>query len=346
MMSVPVLQTGVGANPAVWGEFVSLVENDSALLAARRLVHTFSHSRRNNATPNPLVLHGPSGVGKTALAQTIVRKIIDSPAGHTVQVVAAGDLLRTQADQPEPDEFADMRTSDLLVLEDVQHLQVRAAGDLCLLLDDRCSRSRPTVLTANVGPAALTRFPRRLTSRLAAGLVVQLEPLTPAGRRALLERFATKRNMRLTDDALDWLAAQATGGGARPLVGVLEKLRTLAVDQSGPLTAAVVRELLEGESPARTKGIVDVVVAKVATAFGVSVKDVRGTARQRTIMLARQVAMYLTRHVTSLSFPQIAAAFGGRDHTTVLHACTKITAALKDDAKLRRTVRELKAELK
>ena len=86
-------------------------------------------------------------------------------------------------------------------------------------------------------------------------------------------------------------------------------------------------------------------MAKVAATYGVKPKDVLSKCRQRTLLVPRQLAMYLTRLLTKLSLPQIGAAFGGRDHTTVLHSCRKIEAELKADAKLKRTVRELKAEL-
>jgi chromosomal replication initiator protein len=160
-----------------------------------------------------------------------------------------------------------------------------------------------------------------------------------------LERIARRLAVRLTDDALDWLAGRATGGGARPLVGQVETLKTLARGIIGSLDADAVRELLAGSQPTSRGGPVKRIVERVAAAFGVKVKDVLGPCRQRSVLVPRQVAMYLAREVAKLSLPAVGAAFGGRDHTTVLHACRKVAEALKADAKLKRTVRELKAEL-
>jgi chromosomal replication initiator protein len=341
-MARPGHHLGVGVAPASWGEFVGLPENASAVQAARRLARSFVRPT-GRTPPSPLVLHGPPGTGKSLLLQTLVRKLADQPSGPTVQLLPAGDLPRPAPDDPEAaDLLADLTGCDLLAVEDVQHLPVRSAGALGRVLDARAARRRPTVITASAGPAGLTHLPRRLTSRLAAGLVVQLEPITPAGRRELVERLAARRRLNLTDDALDFLAGPATGGGVRPLVGAVEKLKGLARGVLGSLDAEAVAELLAGDADRGDP--VDRIIARVAAAFGVKPADLLGACRQRGVLVPRQVAMYLAREVGKWSLPQIAKRFG-RDHTTVLHACRKVAETLNRDPKLRRTVRELKAEL-
>lgn len=336
----------VDSSPATWGSFIALPENASALTAARRLAQALAQSLAVSPTlASPRVFHGPTGTGKSALVQALVRDVTADAAGLTVQVVAAAEVPRPADDAP-GDELAELRTADLLVVEDVQHLHQRAAGVLCRLLDHRAARRKPTVVTASRGPAGLAQLPRRLTSRLAAGLVVQLEPLTPAGRRVLLEQLAGRKKLRLADDAVDWLAGRATGGGFRPLAGLVEQLRALATGRTtGPLDAAAVRELLAGSQPTSRDEPVRAIVDRVAAAFGVKPRDVVGTCRQRTVLVPRQVAMYLARQAGKLSLMQVGAAFGGRDHTTVLHACRRVEEAIRADAKLKRTVRDLMAEL-
>jgi chromosomal replication initiator protein len=270
--------------------------------------------------------------------RTLVRHLIAAPAGLTVQVVAAREVPRVP-----DDELADLRLADLLVVEDVQYVPPRCAGDLVRLLDHRAIRRRPTIVTASEGPARLATLPRRLTSRLAAGLVVQLEPLSRPSRRALLAHLAARRKLRLTDEALDLLAARPSGGGVRPLLGLFE---TLAAQYGGAIRGIDAEDVnrLIAAQPTPGDGPVAAIVAKVAPAFGVTVKDVLGPCRQPGVLVPRQVAMYLAREVAKLSSPQVGAAFR-RDHTTVLHACRKVRQATKSDAKLRRTVRELTAAL-
>ena len=340
-MPPPPSESGVGAAPAVWGEFVSLPENDSAVRAARRLARAVTQ-RGFALPPSPLVIHGRPGTGKSHLVQNLIHAVVDSPDAVTARVVAARDLHRAAWETPEDDDFAELRDVDLLAIEDLQHLPAKAADRVCRLLDARASRRKPTVVTASAGPAGLTKLPHRLTSRLAAGLVVQLEPLTPLARRTLLDRLAGKRNLPLTPDALDWLASQSTGGGARPLAGAIERLHHLTRDFAGTLDLGAVQKILsDGDTP---ENPVERIVARVASVYGVKPKDVLGPCRQREVLLPRHVAMYLARLIAKLSYPQIGTAFG-RDHSTVLHAVRKIEADLKADAKLKRTVRELRAEL-
>ena len=343
-MFPPGTQLGVRVPPASWGEFVALPENDSALRAVRRLARSLTRLSRA-VGPTPLVLHGPPGTGKSLLVRTLVRKLTAAPTGQTVQVIAAAELPRPLADRTDAVEaFADLLGCDLLAVEDVQHLPERLAGVLCRLLDHRTGRRLATVVTGSAGPAGLDHLPRRLTSRLAGGLVVQLEPLTTTARRTLLDRLARRAALRLTDDALDWLAARATGGGARPLTGAVETLRAIARGVIGSRDAEAVRELLAEAQPTSRGDRVTRIVERVAAVFGVKPKDVLGPGRQRTVLLSRQVAMYLAREAAKLSLPAVGTAFG-RDHTTVLHACRKVAETIQGDAKLKRTVRELKAEL-
>jgi chromosomal replication initiator protein len=308
-----------------WGAFVVLPENRSALEAVQSL--------RNN----PILLHGPPGTGKSHLALELLKHLGTRTEVLTGRSVSVGDLARSETGFTD----RDLAATDLLVLEDVQLLADRNFEPFCELLDRRIARKLPTIITSNIGPALLKHMPRKVTSRLAAGLVVQLEPLGIASRRILLEHIAKDRKIRLDPDALDWLAEQSTGGGIRPLLGLLENLAHSA--PRGLLKRAAVQQLLAAQPMASRKDVPRI-VKQVAAAFGVTQKELLGPSRLRRVMVPRQVAMYLARELSGLSLPRLGTAFG-RDHTTILHACRKVEADAIRDATLAGMVRQLRAEL-
>jgi chromosomal replication initiator protein len=189
----------------------------------------------------------------------------------------------------------------------------------------------------------LTRFPGRLTSRLAAGLVVGMEAPSPASRRIVLGAVAEARGIGLPAPVLDWLAERATGS-FRELEGAINKLEMLSSLHGGLPSLDAIQQQFRAESDGR-RLTVDRIVQRVSRYFRVDPGQIQGPSRTRGVMLPRQVGMYLTRRLTALSLEQIGAAFGGRDHSTVLHACRKVEEALDRDVSLSGAVRRLQADL-
>jgi len=316
--------------------WVPTAENRSALLAVQRLADEVC-AGPERLRVNPLFLHGPAGTGKTHLASALATDVTRRSPSLVVTLISANDFRSP----PYPLEAA--RNCDLLVVEDLQHLPVNAAEPFIQLFDACHACRQAMVFTATVGPGQLVLLPARLTSRLASGLVVRLEPLSPASRLAFLQDRVQRRQLAVGRDVLAWLAEHLTGSG-RQLEGAVVRLETLVRLHPRLPDLAAVAEHFRDEVEA-TKPTVERIAERVSRYFQLTPRQLQSRRRSRNALLPRQVSMYLARQLTRLSLEQIGDYFGGRDHSTVLHACHKVRQALGRDAVLSGTVRQLHADL-
>lgn len=354
--------------------FVPAPENQSALAAVRSVAACLC-SQRLQRIFNPLYLHGLPGTGKTHLISELVEDVTRRMPRIVISIQSASEIglgskesedgqeLRGLSPPPKKRTAADFEPKssapssepgstipDLLIVEDLQHLGARRANQAAVLesfvltIDERLARQRQIVFTAGTGPARIAHFPARLVSRLAGGLVVGLEPLGASSRLALLQEKAQQRQLAVSGDVLAWLAANLPGG-TRQLLGALLQLEEFSRGQARPLDVAAVAEHFRPLVEA-TELTVERIAERVGSCFQVQRRDLQSRRRSRGIVMPRQVGMYLARQLTDLSLSRIGAYFGGRDHSTVLHACAKIEHALSADQKLSGVVRQLQAELR
>jgi chromosomal replication initiator protein len=192
-----------------------------------------------------------------------------------------------------------------------------------------------------MGPAQLTHLPARLTSRLAGGLAVGLMPLGPASRLLFLQDCIERRQLPVSRDALTWLAKHLSGS-ARQLEGAVARLETLVRLHDRIPTQDVMAEHFRSDVESG-RPTVERIAARVSRHFQIDPRLLQSRQRSRGTQVARQVAMALARRLTPLSLQQIGAYFGGRDHSTVLHACRKIESGR--DTILTGALRQLHAEL-
>jgi chromosomal replication initiator protein len=327
--------------PLTLARFVSTPETRSALAAVQEVVAHLA-SRRPERLPNPLLLYGPSGTGKTHLVTGLATEITRQCPDLIVRVVPANELGTGPSADQSPGPADPLPLPDLLIVEDLQHLPAGAVEPLVQLFDALHARHCPMVFTALHGPQHLPRLSARLASRLAGGLAVGLTALAAPSRLALLTDKAQRRQLAVGREVLAWLAEHLTGG--RQLEGALIRLETLARLHRRPLDVATVAGHFRDQAEA-SRPTVERIAQRVGGYFRVEPRHLQSRRRSRHVLVPRQVSMYLARQLTGLSLEQIGAYFGGRDHSTVLHACRKVEQALGADAGLQGAVRQLHADL-
>jgi chromosomal replication initiator protein len=326
---------------ASFEEFVACPENRGALAALQDLVVDFESG---SDIESPFIfLHGPPGTGKSHLIQALVQEITNRNSSLTASLQDASALVGDSAHIA----LEEARDADLFVLEDLQHLAPSAVEPLIQVIDDRLARHQATIFTARTGLKHLgyrgEPFRNRLLSRLGARLVIAIEPLQSASRSLVLESLARRRQLVLSQEILGWLADSLAGGG-RQLLGAIHQLELLKHSRPQPLDLATVAGHF-GTQVDAARPTVERIALRVSHYFRVPTRQLQSRQRYRNISLPRQVGMYLARRLTRLSLEQIGAYFGGRDHSTVLHACRTVANALEQDAGLSGAVRQLHAEL-
>ncbi len=334
--------------PSAAGQFVTGSEN---LLAVKVLGLLLEG---DFAAINPVLLYGPHGCGKTHLALGLAEWWQERFPQAAVEYATGADFARDYTHALSSGHLEDwrerLRTADLLVLENLGELVNKPATqqELLHLLDALADRQSPIVLTARSLPSQWTGLSAALRGRLSAALAVPLALPSQSTRRAILQSLAEGRGLNLSRTVLDRLAA-AVAGGVPALVSMIAELE-LSARATGDRFDAQVCQLIErhpltdqgGADPSPT---VREIARLVAKHFGLKLADLKSPQRQRALVAARCVAMYLARQLTPASLSEIGAYFGGRDHTTVLHGCRRTEKLLTRDVAVRQAVSDVRRAL-
>ncbi|USO01379.1 MAG: chromosomal replication initiator protein DnaA [Alphaproteobacteria bacterium] len=322
--------------------FVVGKPNELAYAAARRVAEA------ETVPFNPLFLYGGVGLGKTHLMHAIAWQLRSSHPDRKVIYMSAEKFmyqfiraLRFKDTVAFKEQF---RSVDILMIDDVQFISGKDSTqeEFFHTFNALVDQNRQVVISADKSPSDLEGMEERLKSRLGWGLVADVHPTTYELRLGILQAKAEKLTVTVPDSVIEFLAHKISSN-VRELEGALTRIvahatlvgRALNMD----MAQDVLRDLLRANERLVTA---EEVQKKVAEHFNVRVSDMHSSRRLRTVVRPRQVAMYLTKNLTPLSLPEIGRKFGGRDHTTVLHAVKKVEELISKDPSLKEDIDLLK----
>lgn len=334
-----------------FGNFLVGKTNALAHAAAERIAHA-----EPGASPlyNPLYVHSAVGLGKTHLLHAIAHSV--TALGRRVLYLTADRFMYGFVSALKAQTALNfkerLRAIDLLVIDDVQFLQGKSIQqEFCHTLNALVDAGRQVVIAADRPPSDLETLDERVRSRLAGGLAVEMGPLDEVLRVKILEARIAAAKMHQpgfdVSQAVISYVAKTVASNGRDLDGAVNRLLAHTTLTGAPLNIeaaeVAIRDLVRNRDPKKVK--IEDIQKLVATHFNVSRADILSSRRSAGVVKPRQIAMYLAKVLTLRSLPEIGRRFGGRDHTTVLHAVRKIEGAVTADVTLREDVELLKRML-
>jgi chromosomal replication initiator protein len=330
--------------------------------APNRLAHAAAFQVAESAPDqplkyNPLYVHARVGMGKTHLLHAIAWEMKQRNPNAKVLYLTAERFMYSFAEalqtRDAPAFKEKLRTIDLLLIDDMEFLQGRTfQQEFCHTLNSLIDGGKQVVVAADCAPLLLESFDARMRSRLSGGLVAELSTLDYDLRLRILqkraaEKMAASNGFDVPADVLEYLATQLTENG-RELEGAITRLHATYQLTGERITTdaaeTTIGDLIRSKEPKRVK--IDDILRIVAKHYGVQRGDLLSSRRNQSIVRPRQIGMYLAKTLTSRSLPEIGRRFGGRDHTTVLHAIRKIESLKQNDGTLKEELDSLSRMLK
>ncbi len=321
--------------------FVTGQSNQFAFAAAQRI------SESGDLAYNPFFLHGGVGLGKTHLMHSIGWHVLKNHPERKVLYISAEQFLyrfiRALKDKSTLSFKDTFRSVDVLMIDDIQFIAGKGATqeEFFHTFNALVGMGKQIILTADRSPHEMEDIEDRLRSRLGCGLTCEVHPPEVETRLAILQRKADALGFALSEDVAMFLA-NAISTNVRELEGALNRLAAHAKLTNAEVTISFVQEQLRDLFRSSMRAVtLDEIQKKVADYYSIKIADMHGTRRSRPIARPRQVAMFLAKQLTTKSYPEIGRAFGGRDHTTVMHAVKTIENLTERDPQLAEDVRLL-----
>jgi len=301
---------------------------------------------------SPVFICGPSGVGKTHLLSAVYHEMKGVSPKGPVAYVSSESFMNDFVESisaGKMQEFRERYRRDcgVLLVDDIQFIagRERTQEEFFHLFNELYNTGRPIVISSDRPPREIGKIEERLRSRFEWGLIADIHPPEVETRMAITLRKASEMGIELPRPVTDFIAETATGS-VRKIEGALIRLDVQSSLSGRPVTLEMAREALGITTPSRGRKVAaEDVLRHVASSYGLKISDLKGARRHRSVARPRQVAMYICRNVLHMSYPEIGERFGGRDHTTAMSACKKITSLMGEDAELRANVDSLSREL-
>jgi chromosomal replication initiator protein len=337
-----------GLNPRYTFEtFVKGASNQFALAAALRVAETPARSY------NPLFIYGAAGLGKTHLLHAIGHYVHLNYQHHEVRYVSTETFMNEYVDAIRSNSMAGLRRRyrdiDVLLVDDVQFLEGKEGlqEEFFHTFNSLHGANKQIVISSDRIPDAIPTLEERLRGRFKWGLITDIQPPDLETRLAILRNKSERDRVVVPAETLEFIATNITSN-IRELEGALIRVTAYASLNHVPITTELAQQqladLLTDNTPKpRTD---PELLAEIASILGFEVEALCGKSRQRPLVTARQIAMYVFRDLTDLSYPAIARLFGGRDHTTVIHAVEKIQRQMGERKQIYEQVTDLLQRLK
>ena len=302
---------------------------------------------------NPLFLYGGVGLGKTHLMHSIGNFVTDQYPDVKVLYVTSETFTSefiTAIREDRKDEFKDKyRECDILLMDDVQFLEgkVETQEEMFHTFNTLYNNNKQIVLTSDQPPKDLTALEARLTSRFAMGLTADITIPDYETRTAILEKKLHLEHLDIDQSVKDFITRNVVSN-IRDLEGALNKITAYARLTNAQISLSLAEQALKDQLVSNQKPDISVpyIQQVVAAKYNVTTADLTSRKRTQSIVLPRQIAMYLSRKLLDVSLPDVGKHFGGRDHSTVIHSCEKIANEIETDTKLRDTVNDLERTIK
>ena len=302
-------------------------------------------------TYNPLYIHGSAGLGKTHLLQAICHKIAADNPGASISFLSCETFVNHFIEAVEQGKVHDFRYryrhADVLVIDDIQFLSdhEQSQEEFFHTFNTLYQANKQIILSSDRGPGEITGLEERLVSRFNWGLVARIDRPCYETRVAIVRKKARLRNIELGEDVVCFLAAKIDSN-TRELEGAIAKVAMLAQVCDREIDLALAEEALGTEPAGRAREItIEDILGVITTRYSVRLSDLQSKKRSRSIAFPRQICMYLARSLTRHSLEEIGGYFGGRDHTTVMHANKTIEHMRNSDPHFQAALERLTQEI-